>query len=75
MVTVRVDTETKKRMARFAHINWSGVLREAIDRKLDQEEGRNLARAVVANGRLMKDAPAGWNAAEVIRHWRERRHG
>jgi hypothetical protein len=75
IVTVRVDKETRKRMRRMRHINWSGVLREAIDRKLSHESDRNLARAVIVNDELRKRAPPGWDAVEVIRFWREHRYG
>lgn len=75
IITVRVDDETKKRMNRMRHVNWSGVLREAIDRKIAQESNRDLAKAVITNDKVRKKAPPGWNSTEVIRFWREHRYG
>ena len=75
IVTVRVDEDTKRKMDRLGHVNWSGVLREAIQKKLEQESSRDLAKAVVLNERVKRDAPEGWDSAEAIRFWRERRYG
>jgi len=75
IVTVRVDEKTKKKMDQLAHVNWSGVLREAIQQKLEQEKGRDMARAVILNERVKREAPEGWDSAKAIRFWRERRYG
>jgi len=74
-VSVRVDDELKRRMDRLKHINWSEVIRRAIINTLEEEEGRNLARAVLLNERIRKKAPEGWSSMEVIRYWREHRYG
>ncbi len=75
IVTVRVDEETKRRMAELSQINWSQVLRESIRRKLTEEEGRNLARAVLITSQLQRPAPKGWDSTQTIRYWREHRYG
>ncbi len=75
IVTVRVDEETKRRMAELGQINWSQVLRESIRRKLTEEEGRNLARAVLLTSQLQRLAPKGWDSTKTIRYWREHRYG
>jgi len=75
IVSVRVDKELKRRMDRLKHINWSEVIRRAIMKTLEEEEGRNLARAVLLNEKVRKKAPEGWRSVEVIRYWREHRHG
>ncbi len=75
IVTVRVDEETKRRMAELGQINWSQVLRESIRRKLTEEEGRNLARAVLITSQLQRPAPKGWDSAKTIRYWRDHRYG
>lgn len=75
IVTVRVDEETRRRMKRTRGTNWSATLREAIAAKLKEEEGKNLARAVVLNEALRRKAKKGWNSVEVIRYWREKRYG
>ena len=75
IVSVRVDDELKRRMDRLKHINWSEVIRRAIIKTLEEEEGRNLARAVLLNEKVRKKAPEGWSSVEVIRYWREHRYG
>ena len=75
IVTVRVDEETKKRMERLRHINWSEVLREAITQRINREQGRHLAKAVLLNDQLRRKAPKGWDSVEVIRYWRDHRYG
>jgi Arc/MetJ-type ribon-helix-helix transcriptional regulator len=73
IITIRVDEETRRRMKEFRHINWSSVIREAIKRRLEEEAGRNLAKAVLITERLRTKAPEGWDSTEVIRYWRSRR--
>lgn len=75
IICVRVSDDIKKRMDRLRHVNWSEVLRMAIARALEVEEGRNLARAVLLNEKIRKRAPRGWSSVEVIRYWREHRYG
>ena len=62
-------------MKRIRGTNWSAILREAIAAKLKEEEGKNLARAVVLNEALRRKSKKGWNSVEVIRYWREKRYG
>ena len=73
IVTVRVDEETKRKMAELGHINWSGVLREAIQRKLEQEKDRDMVKAVILNERVKRQAPRDWNSLTVIKAWRKRK--
>ncbi|MDF2954490.1 hypothetical protein [Candidatus Alkanophaga liquidiphilum] len=73
LVTVRVDERLKREMERLSHINWSEVVRKALERKVKEESGRNLAEAVLLNEKLRKKAPEGWDSAEVIRAWRRRK--
>jgi len=68
-----VDERLKREMERLSHINWSEVIREALERKVKEESGRSLAEAVLLNEKLRKRAPEGWDSAEVIRAWRRRR--
>jgi len=64
---VKVDDELKERMKRLRHVNWSEVIRESIRRKIDEENGRNIAEAVLINERLRRETPEGWDSAKVIR--------
>jgi hypothetical protein len=75
IITVRVDEETKKKMSRMRQVNWSSVLREAINRKIREESNRDLARAVLVTDKVRKKAPPNWSSTEVIRYWREHRYG
>ncbi|MGQ4892902.1 MAG: hypothetical protein ACP6IP_10550 [Candidatus Njordarchaeia archaeon] len=75
VVSVKVSDELKKRMEKFKHINWSEILREAIIKTLDAEEGRDLARAVLYTEKVRKKAPKGWDSAKEIRYWRDKRYG
>jgi Arc/MetJ-type ribon-helix-helix transcriptional regulator len=72
-LTVKVDEELKERMKRLRHVNWSEVIRESIRRKIEEENGRNIAEAVLINERLRREAPEGWDSAKVIREWRLKR--
>ncbi|MHA1609700.1 MAG: hypothetical protein ACTSUJ_06810 [Candidatus Njordarchaeales archaeon] len=75
VVSVRVSEEIKRRMDRLKHINWSEVIRRAIIKVLEEEEGRNLAKALLINERIRKKAPEGWDSTELIRFWRDHRYG
>ncbi|MEM0024843.1 MAG: type II toxin-antitoxin system ParD family antitoxin [Thermofilaceae archaeon] len=75
VVSVRVSDELKRRMEKLRHVNWSEVLRQAIVRILEEEEGRNLALAVLLNERIRKKAPEGWDSTEFLRRWRDGRYG
>ncbi len=72
-ITVRIDPEIKKKMRKFSYINWSEVVREAILKKLREEERKNVAEALLINEKLRRKAPEGWDSAEVIRSWRRKR--
>ncbi|MEM4531882.1 MAG: type II toxin-antitoxin system ParD family antitoxin [Thermofilaceae archaeon] len=75
VVSVRVSDELKRRMEKLRHVNWSEVLRQAIVRILEEEEGRNLALAVLLNEKIRKKAPEGWDSTEFLRRWRDGRYG
>jgi Arc/MetJ-type ribon-helix-helix transcriptional regulator len=72
-ITIRIDPEIKKRMRRYSYINWSEVVRRAILEKLEEEEKKNVAEALLINEKLRRKAPKGWNSVEVIRRWRGQR--
>ncbi|MEM2507114.1 MAG: hypothetical protein QXF61_08755 [Nitrososphaeria archaeon] len=72
-LTVKVDEELRERMKKLKHVNWSEIIRESIRKKIEEENGRNIAEAVLLNERLRKAAPKGWDSAKVIREWRLKR--
>jgi Arc/MetJ-type ribon-helix-helix transcriptional regulator len=69
IITVKVDEELRERMKRLRYVNWSEVIRESIRKKIEEEDGRNIAEAVLLNERLRKAAPEGWDSAKLIREW------
>ena len=75
IISIKVSDEIKRRMDRLKHINWSEVIRRAIIKTLEEEERRNLARAVLLSEKIRKKAPKGWSSVETIRYWREHRYG
>lgn len=75
VVSVRVNDDIKKKMEKLKHINWSEVIRSAIMKVIEEEEGRDLAKAVLITEKVRKKAPVGWDSAEIIRYWREQRYG
>ena len=62
-----------KRQMDVADVNWSAYLREVISQRIKQEDGRNIAEAVLLNEKLRRKAPRGWDSTKVVREWRERR--
>ena len=78
VVSARIDKDTRRRMRRLPHINWSEVIREAIVEKIEEEERRRdvdlrgLREAARITDSLRAPVP-GWDSTEEIRRWRERR--
>ncbi len=82
VVTVRLDSELKKRMDRLRHVNWSEVVRRAIAERVALEESlassriidvKRLEEAMRDQDRLRSKATGRWSGAEEIRKWRELR--
>ncbi len=67
LVTFRVPERLRKQMRKLRSVNWSGLLRQAIEERIELEQ-RNV----------MKDwdrVRAGSRKADAIRHEIERRYG
>lgn len=73
-ISVRIDPELKEKMDKFKDLNWSAVIRYAIKKKIETETGRNLAKAVLINERIIKKAPKDFNSSDIIRRFREERY-
>ena len=73
-ISVRISPELKKRMEQFKHINWSEIMRSAIERELETQKESNRAKAVLINEKIRKKAPKGFNSVDLIRQFREERH-
>ena len=69
-ITVRVPLELKKRMERFPSVNWSDVVRKAIEEKLRELE---IREALEAMDEIALKAKPRRPLAEVIREFRDRR--
>lgn len=67
---VRISPEIKKLMRKYRYINWSEIVREAILNKIQEEEKKNLAEALLINEKLRRKAPKNWDSTKVIKKWR-----
>ncbi|MHA1386282.1 MAG: hypothetical protein ACTSR3_21220 [Candidatus Helarchaeota archaeon] len=78
VVSFKIDRELKKKMQKYKHINWSEVLREAVERRIKIEETLkshefDLALALKASeeiDKIRKKTSGIWNGAEEVRKWR-----
>ena len=79
VVSFRIDRRLKERMEKLKHINWSEVVRRAIEQVVRVEEARlrEKDRARIAWASLKMDElrrrVEGWSSVEEIRRWRVRR--
>jgi len=84
LVTVRVPERLKKHMRRLRSVNWSELLRQAIEERIELEQ-RNVVKDWdrVREGSRKADAIrheierkygyVDFNSAETIKYWRENR--
>jgi len=79
VISFRVRRELKKKMERLRHINWSEVVRRAIEETVKREESRlgerdraRMKAAALRTDQLRRRIP-GWSGVEEIRRWREAR--
>jgi len=69
-VTIKVDEELKRRME-MVEENWSAYLRDAIRKRIEQEQRRKAAERLLTDLRTSpKKVPSGF-INEVIREARE----
>ena len=78
VVSARVDEETRRKMRRLRHVNWSEVVREAIRKKIRLEDRRRVRdQAEVAEALRLMDSirrpRPGFDGVEEIRKWRDLR--
>jgi len=77
VVSFRVDRRLKERMERLKHINWSEVVRRAIEETVRREEarlrGKDRDRIAWASLKMdeLRRRVEGWSGVEEIRRWRE----
>jgi len=68
--TVRIPRELKERMNRLNHVNWSDVVRRALEERVREEEVKWALRVM---DKVSRKARPGKPLAEVIREFRDRR--
>ncbi len=79
IISVRINKELKKEMDKLSYINWSEVIRQAIEKKIEEEKSkireRDIARIKRASEitRKLRRRIEGWSSVEEIRRWRESR--
>ena len=78
VVSARVDEDTRRRMKRLRHVNWSEVVRTAIKEKIREEESRRevdpfeVEEALKLMDSVRRPRP-GFDGTEEIRKWRDLR--
>jgi len=78
-VSIRIDPQIKAVMSLHEDVNWSGVVRNAIKKKLHELEAppidqQRAKKALEYAAQLRKMKPvSSKSAAEIIREWREKR--
>ena len=82
-ITVRIPDELKKRMSLFSDVNWSEVVRKALNERVELEFQRRKIRKVekvreasAVAGRIYETllstyGKIPYNSAELIRQWRD----
>ncbi len=86
VITVRVPDKLRRAMTKVKNVNWSAVVRDAIESRVElelEENGRDWDRVRRANklaDRIFNEMQRKYghvpfNSAETIRYWRERRYG
>lgn len=79
VASFRIPRRLKERMEKLKHINWSDVMRRAIEQVVMMEEaklhGKDRARIAWASLKMdeLRRRVEGWSGVEEIRRWRERR--
>jgi len=69
-ITVRIPRELKERMERLRHVNWSDVIRRALEEKVREEEIKWALKVMEEISRRAKPEKP---VAEMIREFRDRR--
>ena len=78
VVSARVDEETRRKMRRLRHVNWSEVVREAIQEKIRVEDRKRVRNPQEVDEALrlmdsIRRPHLGYDGVEEIRKWRDLR--
>ena len=74
-ISVRIDSELKKKMESYRYLNWSEILRQTIITTIEKEQENNRAKAALLNEQIRKKSTQKPNSTEIIRKFREERYG
>jgi outer membrane cobalamin receptor len=84
-ITVRIPDELRTRMRGLSEINWSEVVRKAIEGRIDLETRRRRDRESISEAGRRVDAifeklraehgAIKFDSSETIRYWRNHRYG
>ena len=72
-ISVRIDPTLKKEMEKFSQLNWSEIIRIAIKDTIVHTKEQNLAKAVLLNDKVRKEAPSDFDSAKIIQKFRAER--
>lgn len=79
VVSVKVDKQVKDKMKKLSNVNWSEIIRQALAKKIQEEEAktRTADRESLLEASKITDAlrraSRRWNSTEEIRKWRQAR--
>jgi len=69
-ITVRIPEQLKKDMAKIRDVNWSEILRRAIEQELKRTRMQEASRTI---DELKAKSKIEWDSVKVIRQWRDKR--
>lgn len=69
-VTVSIPEELRKKMGQLKNVNWSEVIRSAIEEEIRKARMREASKRI---DELRGKHKIEWDSTKVIREWRERR--
>ena len=70
----KLDEELYEGMKKYPHINWSEVIREAIRKRLLEEDRRRIGYAVKLHMEILNRVqPSDTDVTEIIRRFRDER--
>lgn len=69
-ITVRIPEELRKKMGQLKDVNWSGVIRSAIEEEIRKARMQEASKKI---DELREKHKKKWDSTKVIREWREKR--
>jgi predicted transcriptional regulator len=77
-ISVRIDSDLKEKMKMLDYINWSAIIRKAIQQYAEEQQIRKKEEIKKASEQIDKIRKTGIfntgkSGAEIIREWRDKR--